>query len=1078
MIQRSKLLRWAISLIVRLLGTVVVVVVFTLLLAVAISAFGQITAPLWLKQIAEERIANIEGDQQLELGNIFLSFDLATFRPLITVSEAQFAEVDKTFALEMSGIEVSLSLADLLSEGKINAQSIVIESTRMTSRPGIDSTADSTLSQQNTEKTSPFTALARLHTVGGGLMATFESVRFANFEALIVFHERNESIRLTDGVIEVTSGPHGILASGHVDWGDAQLQISFSAPINSNQFKTEVQLTDVKPRLLTTFVALPEWIKYSEMPLEFGIMIQSDDRGEVPQANWRVRTVQQQSDLVGDGQTIQLKSFSGEGEYDFVSNRLLIERLFLDTTVGSGEATGYLDLIRDMEGEFAFVQGQMSIADGRLAAWRWFPTGLSSPLMAEASFQLNLQTAEFEVIQMSFRAADTLLQANGHARYIEAGWDMVVDFDFNNMHRDALIALWPGNAPSSRAWLNDRIKSGQVFAGSGRFIWPAGGKSKAFASFQFKNVNLEFLKGFPTVIGGKGHATIEDQNLSFHFDEGYFEDTDGERGVNVAAANFSLLDITTSEPRAILELSLNGHVTPFLSLLNQLPLGLFETFPIQTTIVEGQITASGRFDFPLQSNLTIDRLNFMAEIDATEIQSKEFQGGKFTSEIVKVVADNRGVTVQSDGEFRGISISGNWQHEFGDQQAGFAPISGQVTVSPDTIKKLGISYPDGIIRGEQRADFYITMAPNQAPEFGITTNAKSLALAIPGVGVEKPIGEDAQIAIEGRFGNPLEITRLSVSGEAFALNGVVKFKPEGGVDRSEFQDARFGEWLDIAGFHQADSDYAAEITRGRADFIKAAQTRVRRGKINALSKPLRVQLNEVRLTPNNVLNNVNGRVVVDKNIRGDFDAKLNGQLKTRLSLNIGTEATELRFRSDDAGEFLRSTGLLPNLYGGDIVMVARKEENNDSLRILMKIVDVRAQQMPALSEILSMASVIGMVEQLNGDGILFDEIQAEVIIDENQLEIRRAFASGASLGMTLDGTVSRTTDQINLKGVITPLNLANELLIATPLRAIGIGKGDGFGAVSYFIRGSFQQPEVGANPLTILTPGIFKTFFE
>ena len=1075
MTQQSKFMRRGISLLVRLLGTIVVIAMFAVLLTVGISAFGQITAPLWLKQIAEERVAKIEGDRQFELGDIFLSFDLATFRPLITVSEAHLAEVDETFALEMSGIEVRFNLASLLSEGKINAQNIVIESARMTLRPGSDSMPN----QQNTEEILPFRILAGLGTVGGGLMVTFESVKFADFEALIEFREGHESMRFTNGMIEVISGPNGFLATGHLDWGDAQLKMSFSAPINSNQFKAEVQLTDAKPRLLTTFVALPEWITYVERPFEFGITIQSNDPpSEVNQANWWVRTVQQPSDLVSDGQMIQLKSFSGEGEYDFAANRMSIDRLFLDTTIGSGEATGYFDLIKDKEGEFAFVQGQMSVADGRLAAWRWFPTGLSSPLTAEASFQLNLQTTEFAVAQMSFRAADTLLQANGRARYVETGWDVVVDFDFNNMHRDALIALWPGNAPRSRAWLNDRIKSGQVFAGSGGFIRPASGTGKVFANFQFENVELEFLKGFPTVIGGKGHASIEGQTLSFHFDEGYFADANGGRGVNVAAADLSLLGIATSEPRAILELSLNGHVTPFLSLLNQPPLGLFETFPIQTTVVEGQVTASGRFDFPLQSNLTIDQLNFVTEIDAKEIQSKEFQGGKFTSEMVKVVADNKSVTVQSDGEFRGIPINGNWQHEFGGQEAGFAPISGQVMVSPETIEKLGISYPDGIIRGKQKADFYITMAPNQNPEFGITTNAKNLALAIPGIGIEKPLGETAQIAIEGRFSNPPEITRLSVSGEAFTLQGIVKFKPEGGVDRSEFQTARFGEWLDISGVHQTDGDYAIEITQGRADFIKAAQMRVQRGEIGALSKPLRVQLNEVQLTPNNVLNDVNGRIVVDKNVRGDFDAKLNGELKTRILLNIGTEATELRFRSDDAGEFLRSAGLLPNLHGGDIVMVARKEENSDSLRILIKIVNVRAQQMPTLSEVLGMASIIGILDQLNGEGILFDEVQAEIIIDENQLEIRRAFASGASLGMTLNGTISPATDQINLKGVITPLNLANELLITTPLRAIGIGKGDGFGAVSYFIRGSFEQPEVGSNPLTILTPGIFKTFFE
>ena len=84
----------------------------------------------------------------------------------------------------------------------------------------------------------------------------------------------------------------------------------------------------------------------------------------------------------------------------------------------------------------------------------------------------------------------------------------------------------------------------------------------------------------------------------------------------------------------------------------------------------------------------------------------------------------------------------------------------------------------------------------------------------------------------------------------------------------------------------------------------------------------------------------------------------------------------------------------------------------------------------------------------------------------------RSSAVGASMGVSMEGTYETAGGILRMGGVISPIYLLN-----------GIGafltrKGEGFFGFTYRLNGTADAPQVGVNPLSILTPGMFRDIFR
>ena len=125
-----------------------------------------------------------------------------------------------------------------------------------------------------------------------------------------------------------------------------------------------------------------------------------------------------------------------------------------------------------------------------------------------------------------------------------------------------------------------------------------------------------------------------------------------------------------------------------------------------------------------------------------------------------------------------------------------------------------------------------------------------------------------------------------------------------------------------------------------------------------------------------------------------------------------------------------------------------------------------------MAALLSAVSVVGLLEQLDGQGIPFQSVEADFRLTPTRATVLRSSAVGASIGLSMDGIYELKSGEMQMQGVVSPLYLLN-----------GVGsvltrKGEGVLGFNYRLSGTATAPRVTVNPLSIFTPGMFREIFR
>ena len=73
----------------------------------------------------------------------------------------------------------------------------------------------------------------------------------------------------------------------------------------------------------------------------------------------------------------------------------------------------------------------------------------------------------------------------------------------------------------------------------------------------------------------------------------------------------------------------------------------------------------------------------------------------------------------------------------------------------------------------------------------------------------------------------------------------------------------------------------------------------------------------------------------------------------------------------------------------------------------------------------------------------------------------------------MDGIYDLTTSLMDMQGVISPVYFLNAIG-----QAVSTRRGEGLFGFNFRLTGSADKPRVRVNPLSILTPGIFRDIFR
>jgi hypothetical protein len=205
---------------------------------------------------------------------------------------------------------------------------------------------------------------------------------------------------------------------------------------------------------------------------------------------------------------------------------------------------------------------------------------------------------------------------------------------------------------------------------------------------------------------------------------------------------------------------------------------------------------------------------------------------------------------------------------------------------------------------------------------------------------------------------------------------------------------------------------------------------------------------------------------------GSFTARLNGGGEVRGTVAPQNGGSAVRVTSQNAGDVLKDANLAQRIRGGAMELVLVPSGQTGVYNGSLTAQRVRVRGTPALAGLLDAISVVGLLNQLNGDGIVFDQVQSRFTLTPNAVNFRETSAVGASLGISVEGLYELGTGRLNLQGVFSPVYLVNGI------GAILTRRGEGLFGFNYRVTGTSEQPKVSVNPLSLLTPGMFRELFR
>jgi len=203
-------------------------------------------------------------------------------------------------------------------------------------------------------------------------------------------------------------------------------------------------------------------------------------------------------------------------------------------------------------------------------------------------------------------------------------------------------------------------------------------------------------------------------------------------------------------------------------------------------------------------------------------------------------------------------------------------------------------------------------------------------------------------------------------------------------------------------------------------------------------------------------------------------------------ISSADDGSHVKFAAGDAGLLIQGLIGATSLRGGslqiDAIMspASGKGDGVPDYSGKLTITDFTLVNQTFLTRLIAAGSFVGMANLFGGKGVAVDTLEVPFSLHANVISVHDARASGPSLGLTGDGYYDLNTNQIALQGVFTPLYGINGIVSNIPIlgSVLGSKKGEGFIGVTYSASGSGDDPNVSANPISVLTPGILRRIFQ
>ena len=235
---------------------------------------------------------------------------------------------------------------------------------------------------------------------------------------------------------------------------------------------------------------------------------------------------------------------------------------------------------------------------------------------------------------------------------------------------------------------------------------------------------------------------------------------------------------------------------------------------------------------------------------------------------------------------------------------------------------------------------------------------------------------------------------------------------------------------------------------------------------------LDINIKKVFIDDEFLLNNLNGKILFKNNNlhKANLSAYFLNDEKFTFTVNKNEEETVTTLYSAKAKPLVKRYKFIKGYEGGYLDFYSSKKNNISNSKL--KIYDFSLKELPALTKLLTLASLQGIADLLSGEGIGFDEFEMNFQNQDNLMTIDEIYAIGPAISILMNGYVEKNK-LVSLRGTLVPATTINKAIGTIPiLGKILVGKqtGEGVFGVSFKIKGPPKDLETSVNPIKTLTP--------
>lgn len=898
--------------------------------------------------------------------------------------------------------------------------------------------------------------------------ATGES--FTTDRATLTLSRDADALR---GVLDLAIGEHGI-----------ELSVEAERPIGSDDTRVDAAFWGAAPPKIAAELPEVAFLELIDAPVSGVLSTTFGADGRLGEVKGQIAATEGRL-LEGTAAT-PFEALTIDFRVDPGAERLDIDDFRLVASGSFASVSGFVESGRGRDGGLASLAGQLAIEQLEIERPGLFGETLSFD-SGQVVGRVMLEPLRVEVASARLGQGEMTLDVSGRADAGPEGWTGDLRATGQGISVADLKAHWPLDAaPNARDWVVENLVSGTV--NDLLVQLRVGGVEPVLSlDFAFRDLVSRYLGEMPEIRGarGRGHLGLHDFHLALA--EGHVEPRPGDR-VDLGGSTLHISDLNGAVTPADIRLKGAGSLAAHLALIDAPPLGLVSRLDAPLGTPSGTARVEADLFFPLVEDLLMEDIELDARADLRDVAMTAPIGGGLpvAAEALELTATVDEMTISGDLRADGVPLTLAWREVYGETP-GRREISLRGSATPALLARFGAEAPqfrDG------RMGVTARLTQLGAGPFAIEADADlgPAVLAVPEIGWSKPAGAAARLRVAGTFGEAVRLDRVALDAPGLSFSGSAALAQGGALVSARLRDVK------VRGLADVDLDVApvgedgfSVTLRGRRLDLALLDADGSGGEGRGGGGPrvaLDFALDTLFVTETVPVSNARGQLRRDREggIAADFSGDIRGTAPVEGSVSLPARGDgTLALRSPDAGAFLRATEIATGSRGGTLALDATLEGGGfDAITGTVRMNDVTLSQDETFAQIVEEGGLGREAAEPEGGGFRFRRVEMPFDYRGRIITLGETVATSPRLAVKVEGTVNEETGALDLVGVISPAYAISGFLDNIPVlgRILTGGRGEGILAMTFSVQGTTENPRIGVNPLSILTPGILRSVFS